>query len=522
MAQGVLSFKYEEEKKDFGSTSTAGLLLFLDLFYKMDFIKMVNRHLEAKMNKQGWSDFYFLLSLMLLNICGGDCVDDIKIMEKDDGLCRVMKNLELRNTWGRHRQKLKRQWRNGKKNVFPSPSAIFRYLLLFHNASEEKNRKKGEAFIPASNNYLSSLCSINKDMLEYLQLNRPQPVATIDMDATLIESNKEEALFCYKKFKGYQPMNAWWWEHGYMIHTEFRDGNVGAGVDQKRVFIETLSCLPDGVEKVYLRSDSAGYQHDLMRYCELGKNDRFGRIEFAICCDIYGGFKNAVYEVEEEDWKKIYKEVKENGELKLKWTGQEWAEVCYVPEDIGRSKNDPDYRYIAIRELVKQKELEGIVDEAELQKSFSFPNVKINNNRYKISGIVTNLCWDGEKIIHWQRQRCGYSEHVHSEMKEAFCGGSLPSGKFGSNAAWWWIMVLALNLTVLLKSLVLDKNWKTSRMKRIRYWLINVPGRVILKGKDLVVRLTRDHPAFGLLVDARRRIAILGLDAFGDTAPAPG
>ena len=28
MTQGVLSFKYEEEKKDFGSTSTAGLLLF--------------------------------------------------------------------------------------------------------------------------------------------------------------------------------------------------------------------------------------------------------------------------------------------------------------------------------------------------------------------------------------------------------------------------------------------------------------------------------------------------------------
>ena len=119
MAQGVLNFKYEEEKKDFGTTSTAGLLLFLDLLYKMDFIKMVNRHLDAKMNKQGWNDFYFLLSLMLLNICGGDCVDDIKIMEKDDGLCRVMKNLELRNTWGRHRQKLKRQWRNGKEKRLP-------------------------------------------------------------------------------------------------------------------------------------------------------------------------------------------------------------------------------------------------------------------------------------------------------------------------------------------------------------------------------------------------------------------
>ena len=31
-------------------------------------------------------------------------------------------------------------------------------------------------------------------------------------------------------------------------------------------------------------------------------------------------------------------------------------------------------------------------------------------------------------------------------MKEDLAGGPLPSGKFGQNAAWWWIMVLALNL----------------------------------------------------------------------------
>jgi len=33
-------------------------------------------------------------------------------------------------------------------------------------------------------------------------------------------------------------------------------------------------------------------------------------------------------------------------------------------------------------------------------------------------------------------------------------GGELPSGDFGENAAWWWIMVLSLNLNVIMKRLV--------------------------------------------------------------------
>lgn len=121
--------------------------------------------------------------------------------------------------------------------------------------------------------------------------------------------------------------------------------------------------------------------------------------------------------------------------------------------------------------------------------------------------------WEGEQLIHWSRKRCGYSEHMHSEMKESFCGGQLPSGKFGANAAWWWIMGMSLNLTAILKGLVLSgisSKWTSSRMKRIRYWLINIPGRVIQKGKELTVRLTRGHQAFELLVSVRRRIALLG------------
>ncbi len=102
---------------------------------------------------------------------------------------------------------------------------------------------------------------------------------------------KKTALYCYKGFKFYQPLNTWWHEHGIILHTEYRDGNVPAGFEQLRVFKKTLNCLPENVEKVKLRSDTAGYQHDLLRCSEQGENKRFGRIEFAIGCDVPQSFK---------------------------------------------------------------------------------------------------------------------------------------------------------------------------------------------------------------------------------------
>jgi hypothetical protein len=38
----------------------------------------------------------------------------------------------------------------------------------------------------------------------------------------------------------------------------------------------------------------------------MGKNERFGRIEFAIGCNVTKEFKKAVAEVGEEDWQPVY------------------------------------------------------------------------------------------------------------------------------------------------------------------------------------------------------------------------
>jgi len=329
-----------------------------------------------------------------------------------------------------------------------------------------------------------------------------EEAVTLDMDATLSASFKKNALFSYKGWQAYQPLNTYWYERGLMLHTEFRDGNVPAGYEQLRVLKEAIECLPAWVRKVRLRSDTAGYQHDLLRYCDEEDNKRFGRIEFAIGCDVTPEFRKAVTETPEEEWRSFYR--KDKGQVKE--TGRQWAEVCFVPNKIGHSKNGPEYRYLATREELKQSELPGL---ERSDNEYLFPVLRIKERQYKVFGIVTNMDWSGEELIPWLYQRCGKSEEAHAVMKNDFAGGRFPSGDFGENAAWWWIMILSYNLNVLMKRLALGESWADKRMKAIRFGLINISAQVVEHSRRLWVRISGTHPSSELLIAIRKRIALL-------------
>ena len=312
MPQGVLPYKYEEERKPAGMTALAGLPLYLDLACALRIPKSIDRHLSFRPS-QGWTDSQMVLSLMLLAIAGGDCVDDLKILEADKGFRRILEHVEPKSPSSR--------WRAGKLRAVPSPSSVFRYLSAFHSDNEPL---RGSAFVPCLP-ALGSFTRVNKDMVASIQHKSPSPTATLDMDATLIETTKKEALFCYEGYRAYQPLNVYWAEQELLVHTEFRDGNVPAGYDLLRVFKETLENMPEGIKKVRLRADGAGYSHDLLAYCEKGDNARFGRIEFAVSAPVTDAFKKEVRRVTSEEWKRLD-------------SHREWAEVGFVPNEFAHSK----------------------------------------------------------------------------------------------------------------------------------------------------------------------------------------
>ena len=214
MAQGVLPYKYEEERNEGGMTALAGLPIYLDLASVLGVAECIRAHVHVRESGQGWTDEQAILSLMLLNLAGGDCVDDIRILEKDEGFCKVLGRVETKGLSRGQRRAMEKRWRKERHRTVPSPTALFRYLEAFHDPEQEKRRQQGKAFIPGPNEHLQGLRRANRDFVASLQKRHPQGEATLDTDATLIETQKKEALFSYEGYKAYQPFNVWWGNRG--------------------------------------------------------------------------------------------------------------------------------------------------------------------------------------------------------------------------------------------------------------------------------------------------------------------
>ncbi len=514
MAQGVLPFRYEAEPTASGMTALAGLPVYLELGVVCGLVDSIRRHIGVCAGRtQGWTDAQVVIPLVLLNLAGGDCVDDLRILEGDEGFTRVLRRAELHRLPRKERREQERRWRKERKRAIPSPSVVFRYLSAFNSPAEEAKRAVGRAFIPAPNEHLRGLGWVNRDVMQFAQQKAPQREATLDQDATLTETHKAEALPGYQGYKAYQPLTTYWAEQDLVAHSEFRDGNVPAGFENLRVLKATLDALPDGVVKVYYRSDTAAYQRELLRYCAEGQNERFGVIEFAVGVDVTPEFKRAVAEVKESEWRPLDRLV----DGRPVRTEQEWAEVCFVPNWVAYRKDGPEYRFLAIRELLGQRELPGLE-----RPQLPFPTLDMREACYKLFGVVTNRNLPGDEVIRWHRGRCGKGEEVHAVMKNDLAGGQLPSGQFGANAAWWGIMVLAYNLNSLMKRLVMPKGWAPKRLKAVRFGFIHLAGRVVTHARQLMIRVRAGHPAYELLLEVRRRILALGRQCPGLTvAPGP-
>lgn len=125
----------------------------------------IGKHLHIK--QRGWTDKQLLLALILLNLAGGDCVDDLQKLASDDGFCRILRRIEQQGLKRRERRELERRWRKEQIWSLPSPSAVFRFLSAFHDPVQEQERISGKAFIPTPNEHLQGLAEVNADMLAY-------------------------------------------------------------------------------------------------------------------------------------------------------------------------------------------------------------------------------------------------------------------------------------------------------------------------------------------------------------------
>lgn len=433
----------------------------METFRSLGLPQSIKKHLPLHQREGKYQEADYVESFVSVFAAGGDCVDDFEILRQEEGL----KKLGLR---------------------VPSPEAARCFLNAFHEEDLLEGRLAHQAFIPEETERLKRLSVVQKDLVKKATLQEQPWKATIDLDATIIESHKQQAYWTYLQERGYQPLVAYWAEQDLIVAEQFRDGNVPAGMELLPVLKEAISTLPPTVRLVRVRSDSAAYVHEVLDWCRKKVPGR-PRIEFAISADMTEELRTPIQALPQEAWKPLRK-VTDKGLIVGR---KEWAEVEFVPSKPSRKKQMQPDRYLAIRIRPSQGEL--------FQDGTS----------YHYFAVVTNMWnWGGERLLQWQRERCGTVEKTHDVLKNDLAGGVMPAKRFFANAAWWRLNALTYNVLSVMKRKSLPSSWWSIRLKTLRYHLLCIAGRVIAHGRRLFLKIAKDHPSFDLYKEARLKLCV--------------
>lgn len=437
-------------------TPHAGIALLIETGRRSGVMAAAETYLPQKRSPKGLGHGQCVEAFVLLSALGGDCLDDFDDLRRDRGLAALC------------------------GYSLPAAATARQWLDRFHDETLLTDRPTQGSFVPRESDWLVGLRAVLQHSVRtYVSAVAPGPAVTLDVDAHLVASSKQEALPTYEGFRGYQPLLVSWAETGLVLADEFRDGNVPASVGIKALVDAAYASLPlraDGAPwQVCVRSDSAAYEQAILDHWQ----ERGWR--FAVSADMSPALKQAVTRLPETAWQAWKQEA--DG------TVREWAEVAYVPSRVPEQRDLQPYRYVAIRVRKAQGELFA------------------DGNGRKHFAVVTNdWVLHGQALLEWQRQKAGTIEHVHRMLKDELGAGVYPSGKFGANAAWLRLQVLTLNLLECLKAVGLDQQYGRARPKRLRFAVFTQFGRVVRHARQVWLRLGTDI-LHRLLWPGRGRVA---------------
>ena len=188
--QGLLPFHFDESDDRDEVTGRAGLPVLLETMMALQVGQAVKQHIKLRKRNAGFSEAEMVEDLVLLLGVGGECLDDLTIVAADKGLLRLC-----------------------GRDKLPSPDAARSFLLGYHDekllslARSENPADEASVIYPESAALLG-LSRVQEHIVAKMSQKPPSSVATLEMDATIIESHKKEALPHDKGGRGYQPSPA--------------------------------------------------------------------------------------------------------------------------------------------------------------------------------------------------------------------------------------------------------------------------------------------------------------------------
>ncbi len=434
----------------------AGALSISRAYRSLGVPQLLAANLALRKRQRGFAEAQMVEAVSLLQAIGGECPEDMRLLLGDECLER------------------------GLGYAVPSVTAVREFLERFHDRELEHLRPEREiqkSFIFPSSRAVAALQVVQSGLVRHIaqryeQRGQPQRIATVDQDATIIESHKQAAYAHYEEGRGYQPMVAVWAEADLVLADEFRDGNVPAKQDPLTCAQLAFAALPETIRKRYFRGDSACHEHALLDWLKdpARAQEPGGRIGFAVSAVLSEALAEALRAVKDAQWKTF--DTEDDGTLR------QWAEVAFVPGEKSEHKDTQPLRYVGLRLLKPQ----GVL-------------FKDGSDRHFHAVITNEKDLDGGRLLEWHREKAGTVEHTHDEVKNGLGGGHVPSQRFGVNSAWFKIALLTYNVVSAIKGLGLEGEERTARMKRFRLLLIHVAGRMNRNNCVMGLRLCNNAAA---------------------------
>lgn len=295
--QTVFPFKLEITKEKL--TAHGGLALMAEFNHGIGLRELTDKYLPWPKSNRGFKPSQFIDPLVLMLQGGGRSLEDIRELEYEEGLMRLIGN-----------------------NNIPEPDTIGDWLRRMGDLETGQSGLKGLDKVRETINHRI----LRRDGIgEY----------TLDVDATEIVAEKAGAFYTYKGNKGYMPMLGFLYEANLCIYDEFREGNVPPSFGQKEFYIECKRRMPEGKRIGYYRADSASYQAELINQLEVDG------VKYTITADLDRAVKPLIELIAEDEWKEP-----------IKGCGYEIAEVVHT-----MGHTEKAFRLIIKRQKQRQPEL---------------------------------------------------------------------------------------------------------------------------------------------------------------------
>jgi len=418
LPQLILPIKLERSSERL--TSLGGLVVVEELARAVGLWEEVDRALEGPKSGRGYRPREFVQALVWMLHAGGRRLEDMRELRAEQ---EVLGELGLA--------------------AVPDAGTVGDWL-----------RRQGLAGAEA-------IQQVSRGLIEKcLQQEREEVI--LDVDATQIDAEKQEAQWTYKHVQGYMPLLGY--VNGVCVGQEFREGNQSPGAGILGFAQGCEAALPKE-KRIYFRSDSAAYQAAVINhYSQPGHR-------FTITADLDAAVKREIQNLPA-----------------AAWTPYRTAEDLATDREIAETVHSMNGTEQAFRLIVLR-----------------WPNPQPNlfeADRYGYHAVATNREEPAHEVV-WKHNQRGESENWHKELKVGFGMEQMPCGQFEANALYFAIGVLAYNLGQLLKRQVLPESYRTVTVATLRWKVYRLAGKLVRHARGWMLQIKADLEKWLLLQSAR-------------------